>query len=283
MTTDRGGTLHDRSTETSVYTTNLPMNSVIKAIALVLLCAPALATTIALIRTPSEIFVAADSAVMGEREAKFCKIVQTENTFFAVEGVAEIDVRTNGKPDPAKTFHVKPFAERAAKRSGTIAEKALGFEHEILPIFQKVVAQNKKGAPAGYKRYLSGRPEALQVIFFGMDPGNVPAYALLTLGVKDNAIGDPTITVAKSFCPGKGCNTPNDLQILGEGKKAFELSKRQSFSDYAVEVRNLVDAEIQDKPELVKPPIDVLELSVLGPNWVAVKSQCVARVPHAHR
>jgi len=245
--------------------------------AFVLCCAPAIATTVALIRTPREIFVAADSAVEGQREANFCKIEQAGKFFFAVEGVAEINVVTNGKSDPAKSFHVKLLAERAATRPGTIAEIALRFEREAEPVFQKIVAQNKKDAPEGYKRYLSGRPEALQVIFFGIDPDKAPAYALIIFGVKDNADIPPTITVERRVCPGKDCYEPADITLLGESRKAMELTKQAGFpgSDIAGAVRRLVEVEIQDRPELVKPPVDVLELSILGANWVSVKPQCV--------
>lgn len=247
--------------------------------AFVLLCAPAVATTVAVIRTPREIFVAADSAVEGRREANFCKIGQIGTTSFAVEGMAEINVVTDGKSDSAKTFHVRPLAKRAAKRPGTIAEKALSFERDARTAFQRVVAQNKTDAPEEYKRYLSSRRQALQVIFFGNDPGNVPAFALIIFGVKDNAHGVPTITVEKDFCPGKDCYEPDDIRLLGESKKAIELTKQPEFpgSDLAEAAGRLVEAEIQDRPELVKPPVDVLELSVLGPNWVSAKPQCVAQ------
>ncbi len=247
--------------------------------AFVLFCAPAVATTVALVRTSREIFVAADSAVEGRREANLCKIRRVGTTFFAVEGVVEINVVTGGKLDAAKSFHVKPLAERAAKRPGTIAEKALRFEREAKAAFQKVVSQNRKDAPEGYKRYLSGRLQALQVIFFGIDPGNVPSYALIIFGVKDNPHGNPTITVESDFCPGKNCYEPDDIRLLGESQKAIELTKQPGFpgSDLAGAVRHLVEAEILDKPELVKPPVDVLGLSVLGPNWVFVKPQCVAQ------
>ena len=245
----------------------------------VLFCVPAMATTVALIRTPQEIFVAADSAVEGKREAVFCKIRQLDGIFFAVEGVAEINAVTEGKPDPAKSFHVKQIAEHAAKRPGTIAEKALRFEHEAQPAFQRVVTQNKNDAPEGYRRYLSGRPQALQVIFFGIDPDHVPAYALVTFGVKDNAHGEPTITVERRFCPGKDCYEPADISILGESQKAMELTKQPGFpgSDLAGAVRRLVEAEIQDKPKLVKPPVDVVQISILGSRWISVKPQCLNR------
>ena len=247
--------------------------------AFVLFCVPAIATTVALIRTPREIFVAADSAVQGQHEANFCKIEQVGKNFFAVEGVAEINALTNGKPDPAKSFHVKTRAERAAKRPGTIAEIALSFEHEAEPVFQKIVAQNKKDAPEGYKRHLSSRPEALQVLFFGIDPDKAPAYALIIFGVKDKAHGDPIVTVQRRFCPGKDCYEPADITLLGESRKAMELTKQPGFPglDIAGAVRELVQVEIQDRPKLVKPPIDVLELSILGANWVSVKSQCAGR------
>lgn len=237
-----------------------------------LLCVPACATTVAIIWTPTEIFVAADSAVEGKPALKFCKIRQVENVLFAVEGVPEVDAITDGKADPSKSFDVMPLAKRAATREGSVAKKALGFERDTKPLFQKLAIQQKHDAPEWYESHLHQKG-ALQVVFFGIDADKRPAYAAVSFGIEDASPGGiPTITVERFLCPGKDCPS---LLILGEGQKAFELSKQQTFPDYVTEVRSLVEAEVQDRPKMVKRPIDVLRLSIFGPIWVAVKPQCI--------
>lgn len=249
-----------------------------KPIALILCVIPAHATTVALIWTPQEIVVAADSAALGEAEPTFCKIRQVGNTFFAVEGMVDVFARTNGKPDSANSFHVIPHAQLAAKMKGSVADKAIAFEREVTPVLQRIVTQAKKFGPDGYKAYLLHPHQALQVVFFGMNADKTPAYALISLGVQENANGNPIVqTVEKGFCPGQGCVNP-DTRILGEGEKAFELTKRPDYPgpDRAVAARNLIEAEVQDKPKLVRPPIDILRISILGPIWTDEKPQCVA-------
>lgn len=235
---------------------------------------PASGTTVAIIWTPQEIVVAADSAVLGEQGASSCKIRQVGNTFFAFEGVAQVNATTNGKPNAAISFDVIPWAQRAAKKPGTIADKARDFEGPAKQAFQGVANRTKKNDPVGYKAFFLHPHPALQVIFFGKDPGKSPAYALISFDVWEDAHGEAIVTSERGFCPGKDCGNP-DTRILGEGKKADELSKRPGFStlERTVAVRSLVEAEVQDKPRLVKPPIDVVRLSPLG-TMLFLKPRC---------
>lgn len=234
-----------------------------------------LATTVVLVWTPREMVVAADSAVEGNGKSKseYCKIRQGGDTFFAVEGVADVDIASRGRT-PALSFHADALAAKAAKAPGSIVDKALTFGHHA-PLFKNIAVLTKQYEPEVYRRYFLGRA-ALQVAFFGLNQDKVPSYVVIGFKVGETD-GRPGVTVEVVSCPGKGCA---DLRILGEGQSALELWNRSTnplSSDLATVARGLVEAEIQDKPKLVGPPVDVLRLSVFGPSWVSVKPQCVGR------
>jgi hypothetical protein len=256
------------------------MRELPRHLVLVLLCSlSATATTVVLVWTPRELFIAADSMVKGDPGREFCKIRQVVDTFFAVEGAAEISAITNGKPDTANSFDVIPLAQRAAKVRGSMSDKARTFEHESKQVFRTFALHNKQNDPAGYRANIL-KSEAVQVVFFGLNPNKVPAYALVALNVQEDQHGVPMVTVDRAFCPDRTCYSPRDLQLLGEARRANELSKEPGFdwSDPATAVRKLVEVERQDKPKLVGGPIDVLRLSAFGPTWVSVKPECAELV-----
>jgi len=171
-----------------------------------------------------------------------------------------------------------PSPNAQPKRRVLLLKKLSIVERQAKDAFQRAVALNKQYAPATYKSRLLGHAQALQVVFFGINPDKVPAMAVVDFGVVENGHGDPYVTVTTTFCPGTSCNGREPfLMILGENKRAIEVSKQQGFpgSDFANAARSLIEAEIQDQPTLVKPPIDVLRLSLFGPMWVSKKPQCV--------
>jgi hypothetical protein len=255
-------------------------NSLKRVVFLALCCVPSGATTVVILTTRQEIVVAADSAVQGKgklNRSTYCKILQAGDVFLATEGMAEIDI-PGGNGHESVSFIAMKVATRAVKIPGSIAYRVGKFENEANHSFQTAVARLKEVDPEAYGHWLRDKPQALQVAFIYLNADKLPAYTVLAFGVSEDKRGVPAVTVVTSSCPGKGCGEPLDLQILGEWRKAAELSKRPGFpgSDLVTAARSLVQAEIKNNPKLVRGPIDLVRLSLLG-RELSLKKQCTAQ------
>jgi len=247
------------------------------SLVLLLCCVHALATTVVIIRTPHEIVIASDSAVQGKdkRSSVSCKIRQAGNIFIATEGMVDVDIG-GGNGKSAIGFHAMALAIEAAKHNDSVTDIAAEFQRQARSGFENVIAQVKEVDPAAYKHWILNAP-ALQIAFAGFTPDKLTAYTVLSFNVSENAHGGPIVSVVSGSCPGQGCFEPSDVRFLGESRRARELSRRPGFPgpdpDLVSIARSLVQAEIDEKPDLVRPPIDSVRLSISG-SQVSFKPGC---------
>lgn len=236
------------------------------------------ATTLALIRTPQGVFVAADSYRIEQGKGSvFCKIVQVNNSFIAFSGTPDIDVRENNKPRPDLSFHGFAIAKQAAHTQGTMIAKANSFVRLALDPFKHSVAVIKENAPQQYRAQFLGYPQALEVVFFGMNPDQIPAFDVVDFGVSEDAKGRIVVSPSFMACPSPTCSdSAIKLSILGVNEKAIVASKDPHFftGDGATDVQRLVEIEAADRPDAVKAPIDVMQVTALGATWIHRKRQC---------
>jgi hypothetical protein len=249
------------------------------ALLLCVLARAAFCTSVAIIRTPTELFVAADSLSMkgspkgSSAGPDICKIVQVGNTFLAFSGMADIDV-SDAK---LTSFHGFKLAKKAARTSGTMVERGAAFTAAASAIFKRAAGLMRMYQPGSYKAELLGHPQALAVVFFGMNPDKTPAYDVEQFGVSENSRGEIIIALNSDSCPGSVCSSKDDhLEIVGERDKAVSESNKPGFytGQREYDVQHLVEIEASDEPQLVKGPIDVLRVSALATDWIKHKAQC---------
>lgn len=247
------------------------------------------ATTLVIIRTPQEVIAAADSAVGNDDSSvehganvasDFCKIVRVGNseTFLMFAGAVDANVRHNDRPAPEFSFHGVAMAKAAAKVHGTMVEKANAFQKAALQPFTQSVLAFKKHAPALYKLRFLGHAQAMEVVFFGLNPDKIPAMAIVDFSFSEDQAGKPIVSPSEGSCPGTDCDPREPhAEVLGENEAATRAWYKPGFytgGDLADAAQRLVNVEIQDKPQSVKPPVDVLRVSILGPTWMALKKGC---------
>jgi hypothetical protein len=78
-------------------------------------------------------------------------------------------------------------------------------------------------------------------------------------------------------CPGDDCPLGEIAIYLG-AHDAIDRFRGENPDSYAVglvkAVRQLVQLEIDDRPDSVGPPIDVLRITKDGPEWIEHKKEC---------
>jgi hypothetical protein len=234
------------------------------------------ASSVAVIRTPSAIYAAADSFsynTSGQSASDLCKIIQVGNVFFATSGLEEFTF-TNS----AFNFSPWEIARAAARFPGTMADKGARFTQLAYAPFLRSVRLIKLYNPTAYQTGILGR-NALAAIFFGLNPGNIPAYDTERFRVDDFGQG-PVITLSKLTCPGKDCTISDDnIGMIGLNDLALKEAAKPGFltkTDWAKDVEHLVEVEAAAYPNVVKPPIDVIRISASGAHWIHHKKECPA-------
>jgi len=251
-----------------------------------LLSGSSFATTLAVIRTPKGVFVAADSYRIswGKDTGPFCKIMQVNESFIALAGTPDIEVRENNKPRVDLSFHALPFAKHSAQTKGTMIAKGASFVALAMEPFKRSVEVFKQTAPERYQKELLGHAQSLEVVFFGMNPNNIPAFEVVDFGVSEDGKGQVIVSPSFIACPSPTCgDDSNQLAILGANERAKVASQDPRFftGDGATDVRRLVEIEIANRPDVVKAPVDVMQVTVLGATWIYRKPQCADIQPYS--
>jgi hypothetical protein len=194
--------------------------------------------------------VAADSATRrGSHETSdFCKIQQAGTTFLAFSGNPDIAASVNNRPDPQLSFRGFDLAKDAAKLPDTMAEKGTAFEKKAKTAFQRAVALMKQYNPEVCKQFVL-RPQALEVVFFGLNPDKVPALYVVGFSVSEDARGRVVVAPHNFACPGKDCDPRSPyIEILGVNDEAISAQKKPGFytGRWENDVRRLIEIETID-------------------------------------
>jgi hypothetical protein len=225
-------------------------------------CVSTFGTTVVLIRTPTEIYAAADSfGTVGNTELKMCKITQAGNIFFALAGMYAA---------PPFDFYPSTFAVKAAQMGGTVAESGAAFSRLTEAPFRKTIVKIKKRAPHLYKAEYVHKEEALVALFFGFDPDGQPAFDAEYFSLSRSVDGKIIVTPSHHSCPGNDCVGKLSLMIIGSADAALAAANKPGFltkDDLANDAKKLVEVEIHARPESVRGPIDVLRVSKLSTDW----------------
>jgi hypothetical protein len=229
-------------------------------------------TSIVAVRTPNEMVVGADSKgqLGGDRlyNIPLCKIVKANNLFFAISGLSH---------DPATSFDANAVAIQASQSEGTIHDRATEFEKLIVMPLTRALKEIRRDYPMNYNRDFVGKP-ALQIIFFGFERNLLVLLAREFEGRTSDSGGLPYVRITKRLnCPGEACPLGEMAVYLGQAE-AINRFRRENPDSYAVglvkAVRHLIQLEIDDVPDKVGPPIDVLRITRTGAEWIERKKEC---------
>jgi len=196
----------------------------------------------------------------GAVPASECKIRQVGDVFFAIGG--HIREELTG-------FDAVKIATEALRNSGNAAAKVKAFEQNILLPLTELVRMVKSTNPAYFDKSLRDKP-VLQVAFFGNEQQSLYLYVRSYKATVYNSV-DVIVELENNT------DCTDCVRALGENDAIEDfINKNPKYRPASsVElVRKLVQVEIEQRPEYVGPPIDIVRLDTNGANWVDVKPEC---------
>ncbi len=234
------------------------------------LCSSAPAnTSIIVVRTPSVVYLGADSKMTTEgqpvTDRKVCKLHQADELFFAVAGFAG---------DQRREFKVPEIVARAARKGSTMSERVRRSEEAVVERLTAELIRLKNEAPATYEKMV--REEGgtvLALAFAGYEEG--ATFAIISqFAIRDPE--SPSVFVKRDSCPG---NCPF-------GVKTFFLGSYKAIARYIAgktgegdmepleAIRYLIELEMEENPQEVGGPVDILRIDRQGPQWIQRKGEC---------
>jgi len=246
------------------------------AIAHLLYCffvSPALATSIVAVRVNEHVIVGADSKRTVGRDPQnaipiqepVCKIGKGDRIFFATAGL----VRGSG-------FDVDSSIAKASEIQGTIEQKIETILQTIKEPLTLIVDRYRQTDPLDYSKTFAKAP-VLQILFFGINNDSTFIMASEFFIPTPSPLVPVQIVIRYGKCPGDACTTGEQLFVTGEHDaiSKFLSEKPGYWKVNPVEaVRELIELQIADIPNLVGPPIDILYVDKNGARWVQKKDQC---------
>jgi hypothetical protein len=237
------------------------------------------ATSVVAFRTAEEIVIAADSRATASNDLSIhistCKIRQMNSVFVASAGFMF---------SPATGFSIEQLLSTSFKPNVSIRQGVRSFERAVIkPMLNQMIWERKRDIGI-FRREYEGK-ETLQIVFATIE-NSVPV--LLFRSFKSETVnGKLTFHLARKIdCPGD-CTGDVRYVPLGEGEAIaayMEQNPRSWFRGTFVETAKFfVSLEIEDKPEFVASPIDVLRLTKDGAEWIQKKQDCANRDPSGHR
>jgi hypothetical protein len=225
--------------------------------------APLAGTTVAIVRTPDLIVIAADSmAGDGVQKLTVCKIGTSQSSpiSFAVAGPVRYS-RTG--------FDAVALAQAAVSRAESIQEAATEFGRLAMKPFQTAATSIRTELPQQYD-YIRKSPEPLQVVFAAIENG-VPRYVIAYFTLAETPAAVSALAHQRA-CPGDGCSGARSLTVLGFNDAAKREASDPGFLaglDPVSAARKLVELEIEDSPDSVGPPVSVLTIDRTGSSWTS--------------
>lgn len=234
-------------------------------------------TTIVIARVSDFVLIGADSKLSyGESSIPsetFCKIGQSEDVFFAIAGTLKND---------AIGWSVKESAIRASKTEGSLLDKVAAFERQVIPPLTQTLEMVKKDRPSFYeKKYNSGDKVALSIVFVRFEKG-IPVILIREF----QSLSPTSINIIRTACPGN-CNEKVQFYYLGQSDaiKHFVDKNPPSLTPHNIAsfVNKLVEVEIEDRPNEVGPPIDILRVEKDSARWIQKKNECPDILPQPNK
>jgi hypothetical protein len=230
------------------------------------------ATTIAGIRTPAEVVIAADSlgTARGHRietTRPACKIFTVNDTAFAIAGLVK---------DPAWDFDAEKLTADTLRRQNRLTEAADVLAGRLTTSLGSYLERVGKGNPSLYGKLLEEQGGTITSILLAAYEGDRPVAIGMSFRASGEAGGRVGIAATRVACPGDcpdgvmyfflGERRPIDRYIAEHGRD--RLSPASSGAPF------LVQLVIDEGSKLAGPPIDVVVIDRQGVSWPARKEGC---------
>ncbi|MDR3571024.1 MAG: hypothetical protein P4L81_02390 [Candidatus Pacebacteria bacterium] len=230
------------------------MRSAITAIIFVIgLTSQAFATSIIIVRTPTDVFIGADSKERkGSSSEGACKIIITGKSFWTFANVVTF---------PPINFDLKKIALAFAARHGSWDDKIEALKSEIIPQIKIIVGEYRKV----YKNWKEG--EDVSTVAFGYFENGISHLHVIGF-IPITKAGIISIYIHNADCPGATCSPVFKLGL----HEALDRMKENEipWEKFGITgtIYYLVQTEINASPNDVGPPISIVDISNAGANWI---------------
>lgn len=232
---------------------------------------PSLATTIAVLKTPSQIVAGADSMglfVSGEKRIsyRFCKIHSVNDFFIASAGL--YDTRAGQR------LNITEIVRSVAKTGDPLAVAVNRSSSAIASALSQVLAESRKDE-ALYNLLVRGN---VVTFFFGREDGRPAVYMNRSVIAPREDASLPSVESSQEKC-GPLCIPPdNHPYLIHTTSQAIDdfRSKNPDLlrNDPVAFVRSIIFADIAANQNRSGPPVDILRLDESGATWIDRKPDC---------
>jgi len=190
-------------------------------------------------------------------EPPICKLVAQSHCAAAFTGFAA-DTKTG--------FNLFTSATELCKEPGSLRNHADALMKGVRGPLRKIITRARQVDPVFYKRWLAtGRP-IFTGLFAGLEDGHLSYYELACLADKNGNLlrpyGKDVIDVALHNMP---------YALLGERTEIVKYMQANPHwdSEDAIKIaEQFVASEIQAHPDMVAPPISILQIDKNGNHWI---------------
>ncbi len=239
------------------------------AVAVLLLAiAPLGATTLAIIRTPDQIIIAADSLMVwygGNRRPQLtCKLDTHDDVIFAMAGLVT---------SPENDFDAPSFVNLALATPGSLAERAQVLERLLEGRLLGTLTRIRHELPHLFAEQLESG-FVLNVTLAAVRH-QVAQLEMRDFYVETDPDGALRLRVVRVSCP-RDC--PRQTEVFGVGETTAMMRHLATLPELPTALpglaERLVTIEIADRPALVGPPVDILRAGSTGIEWLRQKPAC---------
>jgi hypothetical protein len=230
---------------------------------------PGNATTIVAVRTPSDIYLGADSRVIGVRpngavyDDVKCKIGQVGKIFFAGAGPYEYD---------PMGLNIRLLLIEAQRPGATVGQTIERFDTLYANALTRTSTAAREKSPTVYNQYfLNGHV----YIYFVAFENETPRFFARTFAIRSSNDAVKVHTEQRD-CP-TGCpGTEPTIYGIGYAEVMKNLPTNALRIKPPIQViTELIEASIRKDPEHKSGgPIDILHLNKDGARWVQKKQEC---------
>ena len=232
--------------------------------------APVQATTLAIIRTPDQVIIAADSLLVwygGDRRPQLtCKLDAHDDVIFAMAGLvmsAESD------------FDAHAVVNLVLSTPGALEERALVLERLLQGRLLGMLTRIRHELPNLFAEQLESG-FVLNVTLAAVR-NRVAQLEMRDFYAETAPDGTLQLRVVRVSCP-RDC--PRPAEVFGVGETAAMMrhvgSLPQLPAGLPTFAEQLVEIEIAGRPALVGPPVDVVRAGDAGVEWLQRKPACVS-------
>jgi hypothetical protein len=238
------------------------------AAAMLVVVVPLRATTLAVVRTPDQVIIAADSLMVwygGDlRPQLTCKLDTHDDVIFAMAGLVS---------SPENDFSVQAFVNMALGTPGTLEDRAQVLERLIQGRLLGTLTRIRHELPRLFFEQLESG-FVLNVTLAAVR-NQVAHLEMRDFYAETGPDGVLTLRVARVSCP-RDCTQPTE--VFGVGETAAMMRHLGTLPQLPTALpelaEQLVRIEIADRPALVGPPVDMLRTSGAGVEWLQRKPSC---------